>query len=81
MLTEKALASTVLSLQKSNLVLGETVGIICYTDHPLNEILAGGITAISPNFIGMGRLAAEAVLSDKKISASIDYDIHMRKSL
>ncbi|HAE30504.1 MAG TPA: hypothetical protein DCF89_05260 [Flavobacteriales bacterium] len=80
-LTEKALASTVLSLQKSKLILGETVGIISYTDHPINEILAGGITAISPNFKGMGRLAAEAVLSDKKISASIDYDIHMRKSL
>jgi hypothetical protein len=29
----------------------------------------------------MGKLAAEAVLSDKKIIASIDYELHMRKSL
>ena len=80
-LTENALATTVLNMQKSKMVIGKDIGIISYTDHPLNKILSGGITAISPNFENMGKLAAEAVLSDKKIIASIDYELHMRKSL
>jgi DNA-binding transcriptional regulator YhcF (GntR family) len=80
-MTEKELASTLLKLQENNLEIGKEVGVVSYTDHPLNQIVIGGITAISPNFEEMGRLAAEAILSDKKTVSSIGYQLRRRKSL
>ena len=80
-LTEKELAATLLKVQEYNLKIGTEVGVVSYTDHPLNQIVIGGITAISPNFEEMGRLAAEAILSGKKTMASIGYSLRRRNSL
>ncbi len=80
-LTEQELASTVLRIQQCGFAIGRQVGIVSYTDHPLNQILAGGITAISPNFEEMGKLASEAILSEKKTVASIGYSLFRRNSL
>lgn len=80
-LTEKELASTVLNIQKNDLEIAKDVGIISYTDHPLNEILIGGITAILPNFKHMGQLAADIVINGKQINTNIGYSIIKRKSL
>ncbi len=80
-LTENELAATVLNIQQHDFVIAQDIGIISYTDHPLNEILIGGITAILPDFEDMGQLAAEVVINGKKINTNIAYRIIERKSL
>lgn len=80
-LTERELAATLLRIQEYKLRIGTEVGIVSYTDHPLNQIVIGGITAISPNFEEMGKVAANAILSEKKTVASIGYSLIRRNSL
>ena len=50
----------------SGLKLGTDVGIICYNDYQINEIILGGLTTLSTDFAQMGRAAAEMIL-DKKM--------------
>ena len=52
-------------LKKYNMHAGQDVGIISYNDVPLNAVVLGGLTAISTDFVGMGRTAAEMILEGK----------------
>ena len=51
------------AIRNSGLAPGKEVGLICYNDFPLNEFIFGGLTTLSVDFIQMGRLAGEMVLS------------------
>lgn len=52
-----------------NLKLGKNIGVITYNDTPFKEILAGGISVLSTDFVQMGETMAEMVqtFSRKKI--------------
>ena len=52
-------------LKKNGLTVGEDVGLISYNDVPLNAVVLGGLTTISTDFVSMGKLAAEMILSGK----------------
>ena len=54
-------------IQASGLKLGTDVGIICYNDFQINELVLGGLTTLSTDFAQMGRVAAEMIL-EKKMS-------------
>ena len=53
-------------IKKSDLKIGNTIGIISYNDTPLKEVVADGITTISTDFTLMGKNLAEMVLSSGK---------------
>ena len=52
-------------LKENNLTVGVDVGLIAYNDVPLNSVVLGGLTTISTDFVKMGKLAAEMILSRK----------------
>lgn len=80
-LTEADLGATLFLLNENQLYTGSDVGVVCYAENPLNRILAGGITTISPNFETMGSLAAQAVLKNQKVHEKIGYELLIRQSL
>ena len=52
-------------IQASGLKMGKDVGIICYNDFQINELVLGGLTTLSTDFAQMGRVAAEMILRKK----------------
>lgn len=60
---DQDLASVVKYCKENNLELGRDVGVICYNDSALKEVLAGGISVITPDFYNIGRKVANFVMS------------------
>ena len=58
-----AFVSLAEKINSSGLKVGSDVGIICYDDFQINEILFGGLTTLSTDYKEMGRAAADMVLS------------------
>ena len=55
-------------IESAHLQIGKDVRIISYNEFDMNELVLGGLTTVSTDFVQMGRLAAEMIL-----------DRHMRK--
>jgi hypothetical protein len=66
---------------KKNLILGKDIGLISYDETPLKEILAGGISVISTDFVKMGQLAADLIIHSRNESIQNDYRFIQRGSL
>jgi DNA-binding LacI/PurR family transcriptional regulator len=64
-----------------NLKLGEDVGLVSFNDTMLMEVVAGGITTISTDFIQMGKALADMVLNHKKGKIRNYSKLIVRKSL
>ena len=62
---EDDLCNIIKSTRNKGLKLGQDVGLLCYNDSPIKEILIGGISVISTDFNRMGETAADFIL-DKK---------------
>ena len=60
------LVSLLKKIKKSNLLIGENIGVISYNDTPLKEVVADGITTISTDFSQMGKSIADMILNNKK---------------
>lgn len=61
--------------------LGKDVGIISLNDTGLKEIVAGGITTLSTDFIEMGKNLAHLILSKHRTFIKNPSRLHIRKSL
>jgi DNA-binding transcriptional regulator YhcF (GntR family) len=68
-------------VKKHSLKIGREIGIIAYDDSPVKEILEGGITVISTDFVAMGKTAAELILSGRKEKLFNPAGLIKRKSL
>lgn len=75
---ESDLVSLIKLVRKSSLEMGKDVGIICYNDTPLKELL--GITAVSTDFARMGETAADMILENKFESVKNPFFFINRKS-
>ena len=64
-----------------NLKLGEDVGLVSFNDTMLKEVVAGGITTISTDFVQMGKTLADMVLNHNKIKVRNPSSLIVRKSL
>lgn len=75
----------VVSLLKNSkalkLKVGKDIGIICYNDSPMFEVMGNGITVISTDFAKMGELAAEYVNTKIKIQTTVPTSLIVRGSL
>lgn len=59
------LIRSIRSIENNNLRLGRDIGVICYNDFQINELLLGGLTTLSSDFAQMGREAAQMILTGK----------------
>jgi len=60
---------------------GKDIGLMCYDDTPVKEILAGGITVISTDFKQMGITAADFIKGNKRGKIENPCMFTIRKSL
>ena len=64
-----------------NLKLGKNLGVITYNDTPFKEILAGGITVLSTDFVNMGETMAQMVKKHSKEKIKNPFRLIVRNSL
>jgi DNA-binding LacI/PurR family transcriptional regulator len=64
-----------------NLKLGKNIGIITYNDTPFKEILAGGISVLSTDFVRMGETMAEMVTSFSRQKVKNPFKLILRNSI
>lgn len=64
---DQKLVALVKRIQAAGLSIGKDVGIICYNDFPLNELILGGLSTLSTDFAQMGREAAK-MISEGRLS-------------
>jgi DNA-binding transcriptional regulator YhcF (GntR family) len=62
-------------------VLGKDIGVLSHNDHIVKELVFGGITTISTDFKEMALMAAEYVVSGRKIQAILPLKLINRISL
>ncbi len=66
---------------KANLIIGLDVGVVCYHDSALKEIISGGISSFTPNYEQMGMETSEVIVQNKIRQSRCDYMIINRNSL
>lgn len=63
------------------LQLGKDIGLVAYNNEPVLEVIKNGISTISVDFGLMGEMAAEYVLSKRKIQTYLPTEFTLRGSL
>jgi DNA-binding transcriptional regulator YhcF (GntR family) len=64
-----------------NLKLGKNIGVITYNDTPFKEILAGGISVLSTDFVQMGETMAEMVKTHSREKIKNPFKLILRNSI
>jgi DNA-binding transcriptional regulator YhcF (GntR family) len=64
-----------------NLKLGKNIGVITYNDTPFKEILAGGISVLSTDFLKMGETMAEMVKTHATKKVKNPFKLILRNSV
>lgn len=59
--SDRNLVRLVKMASEKNLILGQDVGIVSFNDTVLKEVVAGGITTISTDFVQMGKILANMI--------------------
>jgi len=78
---DRDLVRVIEKAREQNLKLGTDFGIISYNETPLKKVVSNGITTISTDFTGMGKLLAQMVLSGKKEQIENRSALILRNSL
>jgi DNA-binding LacI/PurR family transcriptional regulator len=79
--SEQILANTVKQARQNNYKVGEDIGLICYDDSPMKEVLEGGITTINTDFVQMGHTAADLIINRKSRVVANPSQLILRNSL
>ena len=79
--SDRNLVKLVKMAAENNFSLGEDFGIVSFNDTMLKEVVAGGITTISTDFVLMGKALAEMVSERTKAQLSNPAALIRRKSL
>jgi hypothetical protein len=78
---ESDLVEIIKKTSAKNLKLGKNVGVITYNDTPFKEILAGGITVLSTDFIKMGETMADMVKTFSRKKVKNPFKLIVRTSM
>ncbi|GAB7258059.1 GntR family transcriptional regulator [Polaribacter sp. OB-PA-B3] len=78
---DKILIRIIKRIKETKLLLKEDIGIICYNDTMLKEIVEGGITTISTDFTAMGKNLASILTTKEKVQIENPSKIIVRNSL
>ena len=68
-------------IQRTDLKVGEDVGIISYNETPWKRFILDGITTISTDFKKMGEMAADLVLNNSTKHIEVPFSLTLRNSL
>lgn len=80
-ISDRDLVDVVKLAKKYRYKLGKRFGIVSFNDTMLKEVVAGGITTISTDFVQMGKSLAEMVLNKKKGQIENPSHLIIRNSL
>lgn len=80
-LTEADLLQVVKGIRAADLQPGQNVGLVSYNDSPVKEVLLGGVTVISTDFVAMGRSAARMILRDEHYYTENPFRLILRATL
>jgi DNA-binding transcriptional regulator YhcF (GntR family) len=78
---ESDLVEIIKKTSAKNLKLGKNVGVITYNDTPFKEILAGGITVLSTDFVKMGETMADMVKTFSRQKVKNPFKLIVRNSM
>lgn len=78
---EADLVEIVKKASAKNLKLGKQIGMITYNDTPFKEILAGGISVLSTDFMRMGETMAEMVKNHSRKKIKNPFKLILRNSI
>ncbi|OYU82295.1 MAG: transcriptional regulator [Flavobacterium sp. BFFFF1] len=78
---DRDLVSVIEKANEQAIALGSDFGIISYNETPLKKIVGNGITTISTDFIGMGKIMAEMVLENRNEQVENKSALILRNSL
>ncbi len=78
---DKNLIVIIKKIKEAQLVLAKNIGIISYNDTLLKEIVEGGITTISTDFIKMGEQLAQMIANKKQSKIENPSNLILRHSL
>jgi DNA-binding transcriptional regulator YhcF (GntR family) len=78
---EADLVEIIKQASAKNLKLGKNIGVITYNDTPFKEILAGGISVLSTDFIRMGETMAEMVQNHSRKKIKNPFMLILRNSV
>jgi DNA-binding transcriptional regulator YhcF (GntR family) len=78
---EVDLVEIIKKANNKNFKLGKDVGIIAYNDTPFKEILGGGISVLSTDFVKMGENLANLVKSKKRDRIKNPFELILRNSI
>lgn len=79
--SDRDLVSVIEKAKAQNLMIGKDYGIVSYNETPLKKIVENGITTISTDFVGMGKILAEMILKNKKVQIENQCNLIIRNSL
>lgn len=80
-ISDRDLVEMVKIARDYNYKLGKKFGIVSFNDTTLKEVVAGGITTISTDFVEMGKTLADMVLSKKIVQVRNPSRLIVRNSL
>lgn len=80
-MSDRNLVRMVKKAADENLILGEDLGLVSFNDTVLKEVVAGGITTISTDFVQMGKTLANMVSDRSKMQLNNPSALIRRKSL
>ncbi|MCH5598933.1 GntR family transcriptional regulator [Niabella ginsengisoli] len=81
LVSDRDLVDLLKQADKQKFAAGKEFGIISYNNTPLKEILSGGITTLSTDFIKMGKTMA-SILNNKKVETIENaWTLDIRRSL
>jgi DNA-binding transcriptional regulator YhcF (GntR family) len=78
---EADLVEVIKQAAAKNLKLGKDIGVITYNDTPFKEILAGGISVLSTDFIHMGETMAEMIQTHSRKKVKNPFKLILRNSV
>ena len=78
---DREIVSILTASQKQNLKVGRDFGLISYNDTVLKEILCGGLTTLSTDFVQMGKTVVEMIREKEIRTVRNPWRLIVRKSL
>ena len=81
LISDRDLVELIKITKYNNFKVGKKFGIVSFNDTMLKEVVAGGITTISTDFVEMGKVLAEMVLERKTGQIRNPSRLIVRKSL
>lgn len=78
---DKHLIEVVKRTREAGLKTGKDVGVISFNDYPMKEVLEGGISVISPDFLEMAGFIAQAINNREKVRNLVPPRVIFRNSL